>query len=100
MTDDESTRRTVLTKIKGRVQGVYYRVWAKENAEGLSLDGWARNLQDGSVEAVFSGAPEAVSEMLERCKEGPPDAMVREVEIVAEGGAPPSGFQVIASEGW
>ena len=38
--------------------------------------------------------------MLRRCKDGPPDAKVTAVTITDEGGAPPSGFKVIASDRW
>ena len=55
---------------------------------------------DGSVEAVFSGPPAAVEEMLRRCADGPPDAKVTAVTIIDEGGAPPAGFKVIASDRW
>jgi acylphosphatase len=38
--------------------------------------------------------------MLRRCADGPPDAKVTAVTIIDEGGAPPSGFKVIASDRW
>jgi acylphosphatase len=59
-----------------------------------------KNASDGSVEAVFSGPPAAVEEMVRRCKDGPRDAKVTAVTILDEGGAPPSGFKVIASDRW
>ncbi|KAH9604514.1 hypothetical protein KSS87_014249 [Heliosperma pusillum] len=62
--------------IKGRVQGVFYRNWTIENASQLGIKGWVRNRRDGSVEALFSGNTEAVDEMMQRCRRGPPDAMV------------------------
>ena len=68
--------------------------------ESLGLDGWVRNADDGSVEAVFSGPAAQVEEMLRRCADGPPDAKVTAVTITDEGGAPPSGFRVIASDRW
>ena len=97
---EQPTRRTVTVKIEGRVQGVYYRAWTNDTAHALGLDGWVKNASDGSVEAVFSGPPAAVEEMLERCAKGPPDAKVTAVRIVDEGGAPPPGFKVIASDRW
>lgn len=62
--------------IKGRVQGVFYRNWTVDNARELGLKGWVRNRRDGSVEAVFSGSPDAVQEMEQRCRRGPRDAVV------------------------
>lgn len=67
--------------IKGRVQGVFYRNWTIENAKELGLKGWVRNRRDGSVEAVFSGSQEKVQEMEQRCRRGPPDAMVTGLQV-------------------
>jgi acylphosphatase len=94
------TRRTVAVRIEGRVQGVYFRAWTHDTARSLGLDGWVRNASDGSVEAVFSGPAARVEDMLRRCKDGPPDAKVTAVTITDEGGAPPPGFKVIASDRW
>ena len=87
--------KTVTVRIKGRVQGVSYRVWTEQGARRLGLGGWVRNRRDGSVEAVFSGPQSQVDEMLRRCADGPPDAKVRSVSVTDEGGAPPSGFAVL-----
>ena len=100
MAEKQQTIRTVTVRIEGRVQGVYFRAWTYDTARSLGLDGWVRNASDGSVEAVFSGPPASVEEMLRRCAEGPPDAKVSAVTITDEGGAPPSGFKVIASDRW
>ena len=68
-------------RIKGRVQGVYYRKWTVENASRLGLDGWVRNRRDGSVEAVFSGNTRDVDSMVENCKVGPEAAVVTSVTV-------------------
>jgi acylphosphatase len=87
--------KTVTVRIEGRVQGVYYRAWTEQSARRLNLDGWVRNRRDGSVEAVFAGPEAQVDEMLRRCAEGPPDAKVTSVTVTDEGGASPSGFNVL-----
>jgi acylphosphatase len=92
--------RTVTVSIEGRVQGVYYRAWTYETATSLGLDGWVRNREDGSVEAVFSGPAEIVAEMLERCKNGPQDVQVTSVTVTDDGGAAPTGFSVLATDRW
>lgn len=97
MTHRDEDRRTVAVRIEGRVQGVYYRAWTDQNARVLGLDGWVRNRNDGSVEAVFSGPAGQVAEMLRRCAEGPPDAKVTDVIVTDEGGAPPLGFKVLGT---
>ena len=95
-----TSRRTVTVRIEGRVQGVYYRAWTYDTAQSLGLDGWVRNASDGSVQAVFSGPADKVEEVLRLCAEGPPDAKVTAVTITDEGGAPPSGFKVVATDRW
>ena len=68
-TEADSSRRTVTVRIEGRVQGVYFRAWTDETARSLGLDGTVRNMSDGSVEAVFSGARDDVAKMIELCDE-------------------------------
>ena len=67
-------------KISGRVQGVWFRAWTREQAMSLGLKGWVRNCIDGSVEARFEGSDETVTEMLRRCHDGPDSALVERVE--------------------
>jgi len=66
--------------IRGRVQGVGYRAWVEYQASARNLEGWVRNRRDGSVEAVFSGAEEVVSEMVASCRRGPSSARVDAVQ--------------------
>jgi acylphosphatase len=67
--------------IRGRVQGVSFRYFMLSTAQELHVTGWVRNRADGSVEAVISGAPDAVHAMLERARRGPSHAAVTSVEI-------------------
>jgi acylphosphatase len=62
--------------VRGRVQGVGYRAFVEDEALRRGLSGWARNRRDGTVEAVFAGPPEAVADMIEACRQGPPGARV------------------------
>ncbi len=66
--------------IRGRVQGVGYRAWVMHQARLRRLDGWARNRRDGSVEALFAGPPDVVSEMVALCGRGPAFSRVEAVE--------------------
>ena len=70
--------------ISGRVQGVFFRWETMKRARALGVRGWVRNLSDGRVEAVFEGSEEAVEQMLEFCREGPPAARVTKVEAREE----------------
>jgi len=67
--------------ISGRVQGVFFRASAREEAERLSLSGWVRNLPDGRVEALLAGPPDKVDDMIAWCHHGPPLAQVTGVEV-------------------
>jgi acylphosphatase len=84
----------VRVRIRGRVQGVFFRAEARARAESLGVAGWIRNADDGSVEAVFEGDDEQVESMVEWCRRGPAGARVEEVEAVREEPAGETGFQV------
>lgn len=66
-------------QVKGRVQGVGYRWFAVRAAERLGLAGWVRNCDDGSVEVVARGAPEALLTLEGELHRGPTAARVSEV---------------------
>ena len=83
-----SATRTVSVIVKGRVQGVSYRAWTQAEARARGLSGYVRNRDDGSVEALFSGPPEAVDHMVALCRSGPPAARVTDVSL-REGCDPP-----------
>lgn len=86
--------RTVHVHIEGRVQGVGFRAWTQSMARDLKLTGWVRNRHDGAVEAVFQGAPDAVSKMLRLCEDGPSFAHVARVQIIGEDAAAYDNFEV------
>ena len=67
-------------RIRGRVQGVGYRYFVEREAQLRDLEGWVRNRRDGSVEAVFSGPPEAVAAMIASCRRGPSSARVEALQ--------------------
>src|SRR3954468_8653524 len=66
--------------ITGQVQGVGYRAWVEDRAKACGVQGWVRNRRDGSVEAVFGGPAELVSEMIASCRRGPSSARVDVVQ--------------------
>jgi len=67
--------------VSGRVQGVSFRATTRETAREHGVDGWVRNLDDGRVEAVFEGPPDAVEAMVECCHEGSERAHVEDVDV-------------------
>jgi acylphosphatase len=67
--------------IRGRVQGVGFRMWTEDEALRRGLEGWARNRRDGAVEAVFSGPDDMVAAMIDACHQGPRGARVEAVDV-------------------
>ncbi len=65
--------------IKGRVQGVCFRMYTCEEAGRLGLTGWVRNCRDGSVELVAEGEESFLKELAEWCGHGPSYAGVTSV---------------------
>jgi acylphosphatase len=74
------TRKTVLVRVTGRVQGVSFRAWTRQEARRLGIAGWVRNEPDGAVTALLSGPDNAVDAMIRRLWNGPPAARVSGVE--------------------
>ena len=65
----------------GRVQGVAFRASTVDEARGLGLTGWVRNLADGSVELEAQGDEPSVTALLAWCAHGPPAARVTGVSV-------------------
>jgi acylphosphatase len=66
--------------IKGNVQGVMFRHYAKEKATSLKLTGTVRNTEY-DVEIVVQGEQENVEKFIEWCRTGPRRAHVEEVSV-------------------
>jgi acylphosphatase len=74
----------VHVRVKGRVQGVFFRDTTRQVAEDLGLAGWVRNLPDGGVEAVFEGDRRLCEKALDFVRRGPRAARVDHVDAVWE----------------
>ena len=85
-----SGHRAVRLRIRGRVQGVWFRESTRRLAERRGVAGWVRNTPDGRVEAAFEGPLGAVEAMVDFAHVGPPDARVDGVEVIEE---PPQGVR-------
>lgn len=73
---------TLHIQVFGRVQGVFFRAETAELALTLSLLGWVRNLDDGSVEILAEGDHQNLEKLLEWCYHGPAQADVKELQYV------------------
>ena len=67
-------------KIRGEVQGVYFRESVVEIAKELDLVGWVRNDKDGAVSVVAEGEENKLTELLNYCGEGPKLSVVEDVK--------------------
>jgi acylphosphatase len=70
---------TIKINIIGRVQGVFFRQSAQEEATKLSIKGTVKNCEDDSVEIIATGTKEQLDKLVEWCRLGPPRAEVTEV---------------------
>lgn len=70
-------------KIYGKVQGVFFRVKANEQAEKLNIKGFARNESDGTVYIEAEGEKENLDKFIEWCKKGPQLARVEKIEVTS-----------------
>jgi acylphosphatase len=67
--------------IKGRVQGVGYRMSTQIAAQKIGLTGWVRNLSDGQVEIVAEGHLIQLKQFVDWAWQGPRFAEVLDIKI-------------------
>ena len=81
--------------VSGRVQGVFFRDTVRRRAQASGVAGWARNLPDGTVEAVFeANHPNVVDSLVDFCRKGPGRAEVTDVEVFDEDPEGLTGFEI------
>ena len=80
--------------VHGMVQGVGFRYSARREAERLGLAGWVRNRADGTVEAEVEGDERSVAAMLDWLAQGPPGAVVRDLDVEERDPIEERGFRV------
>ena len=80
----------------GKVQGVWFRASARDQALALRLCGYARNLADGRVDVLAVGDAAAIDTFAGWLWQGPPLARVDELERLQahEDDAPDHGFDI------
>lgn len=78
MTEYENSRLHAI--IEGHVQGVGFRVFTIRKANEMGVDGWVRNLRDGSVEVIAEGQRTDLDKLLSALRRGPTSASVTNVK--------------------
>lgn len=77
-------KKSVRLYIDGIVQGIFFRIFVKENAEKNNVRGFVRNLDDGRIEVFLEGIINDVNKMMEICEKGPKHSQIKNVEIKPE----------------
>jgi acylphosphatase len=68
-------------QISGKVQGVFFRHSARQLALSLNLNGWVKNLPDGSVLCEAGGSKKSLLDFIAWCQRGPQQATVKNVAV-------------------
>ncbi|MCC5811655.1 MAG: acylphosphatase [Ectothiorhodospiraceae bacterium] len=88
------TERCMRCVVEGRVQGVWFRAGAREEALRLGVRGYARNLPDGRVEVLACGSEQALETLRDWLRTGTPQARVERLQCEWQPYAPPGdGFE-------
>lgn len=88
-------KQCVRCRVTGRVQGVWFRGSTQQQALRLGLAGYAKNLDDGSVEVVACGVQSAVEQLHEWLWQGPNGANVTNVSCEPHAGGDYSSFAIL-----
>ncbi len=67
--------------IFGKVQGVYYRKFISQSAMKKQLEGYIKNLKDGTVEVVVVLFDEDLEPFKKILKDGSPMSSVEKIEM-------------------
>ena len=83
-----------LYRVRGRVQGVGFRYFVERAAARLGLTGYAKNLDDGSVEVYAVGAAHTLAELENLLWKGPAYSEVRGVDAQPAAVQRLAGFRI------
>ncbi|MBW3568910.1 acylphosphatase [Candidatus Parcubacteria bacterium] len=81
-------------KIYGKVQGVFFRQSAYEEASRLGINGTVKNIPDGTVLVEAEADEDKLEEFLDWCKSGPEHAYVEKIETTPGEVQNYQGFQI------
>ena len=74
-----SQNKCVTFRIIGKVQGVWFRAYARDNALPLNIDGWVKNDPDGSVFGEAVGSEKNIEQFIHVLRKGSPSSRVEDV---------------------
>ncbi len=77
--------KTYSIRVVGRVQGVGFRYYTLTKARDMGVNGWVKNLPDGTVEICVAGEEQVMDDFIDYIRKGPSysdvsDIIVNEVE--------------------
>jgi acylphosphatase len=78
----QNMKKEVYCVVHGDVQGVFFRQFAKEKADSLGVFGYAKNMEDGTVEVVAQGEESTLKALLESISAGPETAQVESLNVM------------------
>ncbi|KPJ17166.1 Acylphosphatase-1 [Papilio machaon] len=77
--------RSVDFEVFGRVQGVFFRKFTKQEAEKLGLKGWCMNTSKGTVQGQLQGPSDNVENMMRWLRTtGSPSSQIEKAEFKNE----------------
>ena len=68
-------------RIKGKVQGVWFRAFTREKATELGVSGWVQNETDGAVYLEANGKKSKLVLFIDKLKQGTERSVVDDVEV-------------------
>ena len=71
--------KCVTFRVIGKVQGVWFRAYARDNALSLNIEGWVKNDPDGSVFGEALGSETNIEQFTHILREGSPSSRVEDV---------------------
>jgi acylphosphatase len=67
--------------VSGRVQGVGFRFFSQRKAVQYGINGWVRNLDDGSVEIRAAGDKKQLDSFMRDLKRGNPFSTIDSMQV-------------------
>jgi len=81
--------------VSGKVQGVFFRSFAKEKADLFGIRGYAKNLENGKLEICVAGSINLLDRFVDYIKKGPSGAEVTDVMVKERTDKPFRLFEIL-----